>query len=365
MAEIAPIRRSEEITRDWLTAVLTRAGLLAEGSALAGFSVKSLFGEARGFLSRVVRVELDYGADGGSAPKSLIVKLPPAEDERFALGASIHAYEREMRFYSEIAGTTAVSVPRCYFAAKEAASDGALIVIEDARDWRPADQVQGLGRDLVETTIDMVANLHARWWQAPAIDAMTWLPDAPWDHRDLFREAWPGFLAAHRHWLSAESLALGERLAAAGPAMVAALARPPRTLAHCDVRADNLMIEGPDPTRPVLLLDWQTLSRTMGAIDPARLSCGSLERPLSAAGYRDIAMHWHRRISDLGVEGYGEEEAWRDFRVGLLHALYIPICFHSNLSHEGDRAIRLLEALVHRMFRAAEECDALSCLEGL
>ncbi len=126
-----------------------------------------------------------------------------------------------------------------------------------------------------------------------------------------------------------------------------------------------MMVDGPEADDPLMVLDWQMLARTMGAFDPARVVCGSLESALPERGYFAYAERWHRRLVGLGVENYSLDEAWRDFRVGLLNALYIPVCFHSNISHEGARAIRLLEALTHRMFRAAEECNAMASLEGV
>lgn len=358
--DVLPIRSLDEITIDWLRGVLRHAGFETSADRLIGVEVDGFGADGRGFMSHVVRVELVY--DDDAAPGSVIVKLPPVDATRFRLGASINAFQREMRFYRDIAPNSPVCVPKCYYAGGDETTGAAVIVLGDAKAWQPANQILGLKHEQAEATIDMIAAFHARWWEAPELGGLEWVPGHAFDYDTAFATSWPDFVKEYRHWLTAEAIRIGDRLASSGAALGSAVDRSPRTLVHCDLRADNLMIDGPDPSRPVMLLDWQILSRTMGAIDPARLVCGSLETALSADGYRAYAQRWHRQLVSGGVSGYSDDEAWRDFRVGLLNALHIPVCYHSNISHEGTVGIRLLEAQVHRMFRAIEECNALGAL---
>ncbi len=355
----------DRISSAWMEGLLHRSGALPATSRLKSVALDSSISAGRGFMSRVVRAELEYDGAAGGAPASVIIKLPSDDKARFALGQSVRTYEREMRFYAELAASTPVRVPVCYYAADDAVLGSPVIVMEDAKDWTTPDQIYGLTQTQVECVLREVAKLHAHWWNRPELDRLTWIPPQPWDVRRLFEAAWPEFKARYAGWLSKTDLAFGDRLADSCAALERALVRPPPTLVHCDLRADNLMLDGPAAGEAVMLLDWQVISRTAAGLDVARLVCGSLERGLPQSGYRALCALWHQRLIELGVAGYSEAEAWRDFRVGLLLALSIPVCFHSNLSHEGARAIRLLEALTHRMFRVAEECDALGSLEGL
>ncbi len=364
-SRIAFVDRVEQIGTAWLTALLDQAGALEEGTAVEAFSIENLSGVGRGFLGDVLRIRLDYADRPTAAPLSLIVKLPTPEEALYELGTSYHVYEREMRFYRDVAGTTPIRVPRCYHAAAGEKPGSALLVLEDAGQWTPGDQTLGITSDQAGKAIDMIAGLHARWWDSPELEALDWVPESVWDHASLFEAAWPSFVEGYRPWLSDQGLRLGERLAASGRAMQAAVDRPPRTLVHCDFRADNLMLDGPGPNDSVMVLDWQMMARTAGALDPARLVCDSLKSTLPESGYLASARRWHRRLSDLGVEGYCMDEAWRDFRVGILSALYAPVCFHRHIGSGGERAVLLLEALVRRIFHAAETCDALAGLEGL
>lgn len=357
---VTEIDYAEEIDRPWLAALLRDAGLLGEAVSVQDFAVQDLGGAGRGFLSGVLRVRLSYDAPAPNAPTSLVVKLPAADPDHRTLGVSLQAYERELRFYREIATTTPVRAPHCFLTLGDGGS--AVLIIEDASAWTPGDQVFGLSLAQVEDTLGEAAKLHAHWWEAPDLQDLDWLPRTPFDFRSMFAERWPGFLTEYGHFLSSGGQDLGHALAASGPALQAAVEAAPVTLAHCDLRADNLMFDGPGG-EPVMLLDWQLLSRSMAALDVARLVSGSLETALPQAGYEAIVAKWHAQLLALGVEGYPIATAWRDFRVAVLHVLYMPVCFHGDVSHEGARAVRFLEAQIQRTFRVAEEVSALEALQ--
>ncbi len=355
-------RRFEDIDQPWIAGVLEHAGV--SGASVAEVSVEDIGGAGRGYLSGVARVRVAYDGTARGAPESVIVKLPTDHEGHLDIALSMNAYEREMRFYREIAKSSPLRVPACYFAEMDRDAGTALLVMEDAKAWTAGDQVYGLSRDDVEATILAIAGFHARWWCAPELAGLDWVPKTLLDFETSFAEGWPGFFDEYSHFLSAEGRRIGHALAASGQAMQRAVDRPPRTLVHGDLRADNLMFEGPAPGERVLLLDWQLMTRSMAALDPARLICGSLETSLPSEDYKALVGLWHGALLAAGVEDYGEAAAWRDFRVGILHALYFPVCFHGAVSHEGARAVRFLEAQIHRMFRVAEECQALTGLDG-
>ena len=359
MSAVRQIEYAEEIEARWLSAILREAGLLSDAAQVCGFSIEDLGGGGRGFLSGVARVRLRFEGDAPAAPSSLVVKLPAADAAHRALGIEMQAYERELGFYRDIAPSTPVRAPRCYYGMGDASS--AVLVIEDGADWHQGDQIRGLSREQVEATLEEAAKLHARWWQSADLVDLAHLPRSPIDFSTIFAERWPGFLEEYGELLSAEGIALGDRMATSGAALQAAIEAAPITLAHCDLRADNLLFDGP-AGEPVMILDWQLLSRTMAATDVGRLVAGSLERFLPIDGYREIVARWQARLSSLGVSDYGPDAAWRDFRIAVLQVLYWPVCFHGDVSHEGARAVRFLETQIHRSFRVAEELAAIDAL---
>lgn len=75
-------------------------------------------GEGQGFLGDVARVGLELDRDEAGAPRSLIAKLPTSTNRRNRGFAQMNgAYEREIRFYQELAGRAGVRTPRLYYGA--------------------------------------------------------------------------------------------------------------------------------------------------------------------------------------------------------------------------------------------------------
>ena len=73
----------------------------------------------------------------------------------------------------------------------------------------------------------------------------------------------------------------------------AAITERPFSLVHGDLRADNLMFDGPSDAPSVSLLDWQTVTRSLPAIDLAYLFGGS-EPEIERAGHVDELLSlWH------------------------------------------------------------------------
>ena len=357
-------KRLEEITPDWMTWVLGQAAG-GDGPRVNAIEVESLGGAGRGFLSGVARIRLDREAVRAGAPESLVVKLPTSEAYGREIALANDAYLRELRFYREIAPESPVRVPRCHLAALDPDRGDYLLVLEDAKAWRPGDQVAGLSPAEAAAAIGMIGRFHARWWRAPALAALDWVPrEISLSFRD-YGKVWPEFLARHGARLSADDRANGARIAENGPALAQRVAAGPETLAHCDFRADNLMLGQSPGGAEVMILDWQWLTRTLGAYDVARLVCGSLPSRLSDTHHRDLLGTWHAALLAGGVVGYGFADAWRDYQAGILQYTYVPVVCHSLFSHEGGRSADLLAALIDRTFHAVRECRAMEALADL
>ena len=65
-------------------------------------------------------------------------------------------YEREIRFYQEIASRTAVRVPRDYFSAFDAANGDFVLVLEDMAPARLGDPMAGCSFDEVQSAASAI-----------------------------------------------------------------------------------------------------------------------------------------------------------------------------------------------------------------
>jgi hypothetical protein len=108
---------ADELTPEWLTAALRARGVL-QGARVKDVR-REILGEGEGFIGQIVRLHLRLDRPEEGAPDTLIAKLPIGLDQNRALGELLGAYEREIRFYEELAGEVGLRSPRCYYAAMD------------------------------------------------------------------------------------------------------------------------------------------------------------------------------------------------------------------------------------------------------
>src|SRR6516225_9481221 len=102
----------EQINAPWMTDVLRGAGILRRATVRA-VDVRAI-GQGVGFLSGRARVTLTYDQAEEGATATVVVKLPASVKAGADFAESTHAYEREIRFYREVAPRTPIRVPRMF-----------------------------------------------------------------------------------------------------------------------------------------------------------------------------------------------------------------------------------------------------------
>src|SRR5262245_44216404 len=167
-------RTIEEISAPWLTDVLRGAGILRRTTVRA-VDVCAI-GEGLGFLSGRARVTISYDQIEEGAPATVVVKLPVSIKAGSDVAESLHAYEREIRFYREVAPRTPIRVPRVFAMIMEPADGIFIIVMEDLTGLTVGDQVKGMSRAQVLAAARTIAPLHARWWNGDQRQLLPWVP---------------------------------------------------------------------------------------------------------------------------------------------------------------------------------------------
>ena len=361
MSDAAPPipQSAEQVTVEWLTHALRQGGVLDPQTSVIECQ-RTLIGQGVGFLSRVFRVGLCYDRPAAGAPDSAVVKLEPDAGEFRTFGDELHAFEREIRFYREVAAVVPVRLPRLYYADIQA-GQGALMM-EDLGFATPGDQVAGMHAAQVIATVRLMARLQARFWNNEALAALAWMPTS--NHIEVdYDGKWPSLVEHFGAVVGDAGLAAGARLLDGGAAWVEAeIERRPRTIVHSDLRADNLLFGTPGTADEVLVVDWQIAIRSMGAFDVARLMGGS-ELPEERRGHQfEVLCAWHDELCAAGVRDYPYDEALRDFRLGALSAISFPVHFHTGVIDSTGRARAVAEAICRRLLVSAAEIDATSVL---
>lgn len=337
-----------ELTPHWLTETLRAAGAIRAASVT--HVQGEVLGEGRGFTGLVVRLRLGYDTPEDGAPRSLIVKLPSADPRIRAQLMEFGLYEREFRFYVELAASPGLPVPRLYWGHVDAGAGTSILLLEDLDQARPGDNVGGCSDEDVYLAASRLAQFHATWWEHPRLDEFAWLAKGD---SDAFQEACQNLLAP---FLEGFDAVLTPGLRALAPRLVAAVAAcdrrwtaPPRTIVHGDFRLDNLLFGPPESDASLIIIDWQVSFLGRGAADLAYFAAFCLRTEQRRAIERRMVAAYHDALLAGGVCGYSIEQCWDDYRFATLTALLRIITAGAILDLSSERGQTLMGTLVDRI----------------
>ena len=221
------------VTPEWLSEVL--------GGEVRSCRLEQI-GVGIGLLGRLYRVHLE----GRAVPASVVIKFPTLDQQaRSALGEDLELYLKEVRFYQEIGLANPLPPAHPYFAAIDEATHDFILVLEDLRHLRLADQTIGCTPGDAETVVDAIARQHAHWWESDRLSTLPWLrpyatPPFPAVLAANAKAAWPRFIELVGADLSSRLRDFGQRLPSLIPWYLEQISRPPCTFVHGDLRLDQL-----------------------------------------------------------------------------------------------------------------------------
>lgn len=338
----------DDITATWLGGVLDRP--------VQSVAVEPI-GVGVGLLGELYRVTPTYTTPDDAAPASVVVKIPSHAPANKAIGMAFRFYEREARFYEEVAPTARVSVPKVFHSAMDLDTERFVLVLEDLSHLELGDQVNGLTVEQALVAARAIAPFHAQWWQAKPLEELDWLPAA--DHpitmqaAQVYEDSWPHFVEKWSHVVPAGGLELGARVRDAYPSMLTQLAVPPRTFVHTDYRLDNLFFGDSGVT----IIDWQLSTRSSGVYDIAYMLSQSMDVALRREHQDEIIGAWYERLCQAGVRDYSLEQANADYAAGVLVCLVVAVAAGADLDVGNERGDALVRAVAERGFSAALDVD--------
>ena len=349
-----------------------------------------IIGEGEGFMGTIVRLRPSYDREEGTAPRTLIGKFPISLDKNRGLAEGVGLYEREIRFYRDLAAKTEVRTPGLYYSAFDAnptlekanqiepylnrvpvwlfrlllplltrfnshSKRRYILLLEDLAPAITGNQVTGCNADVAEALVRNLAVMHAGWWQNHQLNEIAWLTRvnylAPLIHKMIMREA-DGFAAGLRSempivvelipWLNDHLLELVNRLS-----------EPPLTLLHGDYRLDNMGLLGSGADVKMTLFDWQTMALGRGPLDLAYFISGNLHREAARKAESQLVRAYHTTLLDHGVKGYDAEQCMCDYEISKLYIFYRMMAIDSDLrdliDFGNERGPELLEIWMDRL----------------
>ena len=292
----------------------------------------------KGFLSRI------FEATRKGDSRRYILKIGTDHPAAQAFSRKIRAFQRESAAYRLLQNHPSLPVPRCYSSVATAEGSDGLIFMERSCPARAGDQVKGLSFHRLASAARSVGMIHARYWKQPTLLKNRALPLHHYNLAHQTKRSLPIFLWNGRSWLSKSEAKNVSRLTKIIGRALRQAKKSPITLIHGDLRADNLLFAG----RKTILVDWQMAARGMGAFDLARLIGGSRASELPVVDQRRLVLVWHRTLIRHGVRGYSADAAWRDYLLGVVLSLSIPVTNAVPLARFSPRGREIAGRMVRR-----------------
>ena len=208
-------------------------------------------------MSESSQVRIGYASGAQAGPTSVIVKTAAADETSRATGVVVGAYEREVRFYHELAPRIGGPLAQCHLAVID--SDGWFtIVLEDVSPALQGDQIAGCSVEHARLAMHELARLHAPVFSDPELGATPWMNQASPLNQALLSQLLPAFLERYRGRVAPEHEEVCRRFVASLDGW-SADRRPPLGLVHGDYRLDNMLFGSEDAPRRFVVVDWQTV----------------------------------------------------------------------------------------------------------
>jgi len=350
-----------DLTPEWLTAALRSTATVRDAS-ITSFDSR-VIGEGAGFMGQLVRLSLQYDRPEAGAPASLIAKLPAAAPENREVAAFFRFYEREVRFYEQIADQVELRTPRRYYSAFEPESGDFVLLLEDLTPACVGDQLAGCPVAQAELAIRELARFHATWWDSPKLDKLDWMPaiDDDWYIESVvqgYRDAWPAFVERFGDRLTPGQRQVFEKFGQRIPQVMNQIGLAPITIMHGDYRLDNLFFATPAGGAPFAVIDWQISARARGVFDFAYFIAGTLPVEERRANEDKLLRMYHEILQERGVRGYEFDRCLTDYRRSALILLAYSVIALGSLDMANERGVDLFTTILDRTRTAVSDLDA-------
>jgi thiamine kinase-like enzyme len=348
-AEPGVLRRPEELDAGWMSAVL--------GTGPIGALHVTPIGT--GQMSESRRVHIDYAGPADGAPTSVVLKTASADETSRATGVGLGAYEREVRFYRELAPRIGGPLARCHLA--EIDDEGWFtLVLEDIAPAEQGDQIGGCGVEEARLAVRELARLHAPVFADPQLGATPWLNQGNVLSQALLGQLLPAFLERYGDRVESEHRELCERVVASLDGWYADR-RPPLGLVHGDYRLDNMLFGTGQADRAFVVVDWQTVGWGPVMTDVAYFIGGALAPERRREHERALVREYHEQLLGHGVTGFGWETCWEEYRRQVFLGILMVIA-PAMIVQRTERGDEMFLTSLARYAQQALELESLDLL---
>lgn len=314
-----------------------------------------------GQLADTYRLTLNWQHLQDGRPTSLVCKLASSDAASREISAHWKLYEREVRFYRELAPQARIDTPHVH--ATGLAEDGTFfLLMEDLKDATSGNQLAGLQPGQAPAAIREAARLHASFWARGEEPALSWLETGriaqAFYSATVFRSAWRDFRDRYRGMVPDDQLALCDAFSELYDAYEQPLSSP-RCVVHNDFRPDNMMFG----KQRLTVLDWQSVALGFNALDVAYLIGGGFGPDERRACEQDLLDLYHATLVAEGVTDYARAQLDEDYRHFCFAGIVVSVCA-AMLVKRTDRGDRMFLTMLDRHVRHALDCDGIGLLRA-
>ena len=346
-----PIRR-EEITAEWLATRLSGVGKCK----ISGVVLEELTGHNPD-LSQLFRVRIDYSVSEAEHPDVVIVKIPPVDDVVRIREAGYGPYVGELGSYRLLESYYGESIARMYDAVEDPAENTVCFVFEDIGILPAGQKYTKIDLDIAKSTLDFMAEYHARFWRDGTLGEASWIRDSDWAF--LFNQSpvdssvgWDVIKADDRFEKAGGLVVAGEYLGSRLTDLRDAMRSRPNTLTHNDFHQGNVMLrQTPNGAMPVII-DWQLPAFSGGTNDLAKFMMTAVPFEILAEHEQSLVEHYAENLKARGVGDYSFDECWRDYRRAQVATFgnYAIGCYETSpdgglIESSGDSTHAVIKAL--------------------
>ncbi|HLN42841.1 MAG TPA: phosphotransferase [Acidimicrobiales bacterium] len=346
---------AEDLTPSWLTAALSASRVL-DGARVVDAECQPI---GTGQMCDCVRLDLHYDR-ATDAPKTIVAKLPAADETSRATAKALRSYENEVRFYQQLAPELPIRTPQAYYADIEVESASFVLLLEDLAPAQQGDQLLGCSPGQAQIALQELVKLHASRWGDPTLADIEWLHGDKAANQQflasLLPGLWEGFRDRYATDLSVAVTQAGSVLFSDIEAYL--LADPgPSTVVHGDYRLDNLLFDPTPGGVPVAVVDWQLCTDGPGMNDVAYFIGAGLGVDQRRSAEADLVHGYHTALASAGVTDYAWDQCWQEYRRGTWSGLIMAVAA-SMLVERTTRGDQMFLTMADRHSRHALDLDA-------
>ncbi len=286
----ATVERPEDLTADWLSANLG-------AGRVGGFTVERI---GTGQMSECYRVGLSYAV--GDGPASVVLKVAASDPMSRQTGQTMGLYEREVRFYADVAPLLASAgdgpISLCYHASYQPHNGAFTLLLDDAAPAEVGDEVHGAGIAEARLALTQLGRLHAPLIGRQLPDDARWLDRGTPVNQTFIGGLFAGFAARYGDAIRPEHRLVCQRLVDGFDAYLADELAAERVhgLVHGDYRLDNMLFGRPGSLRDLTVVDWQTVTWGPAFTDVAYFLGCALTVEDRRAHYEELMHAYHEGL---------------------------------------------------------------------